>query len=252
MPSAPPSRSRASGCSPASRRSRVSPAPTDGTIDADLARGRRRRPPSRSTPSSWRPAGPPMSMTSASREAGVEMVRSAIPVDQYFRTSVPHIFAVGDANGRDMLVQAAQFEGEAAAENAVLDANRRTPHHLLPSGGFTDPDYAGVGLTEARGARARPELHRRRRAVHGARSRGDRRPRARLPQAHRRSPPRADPAAPTPSARTRSRSCSRSPPRWRPGSTSRRSPGVKFAYPTYSAIIGLAARKLLEEPVDGD
>lgn len=80
--------------------------------------------------------------------AGVEVERSAIPVDRYFRTIVPHILAVGDANGRDMLVQAAQFEGEAAAENAVLGANRRTPHHLLPAGGFTDPDYAGVGLTE--------------------------------------------------------------------------------------------------------
>lgn len=80
--------------------------------------------------------------------AGIEIVRSAIPVDSYFHTVVPHIFAVGDANGSDMLVQAAQFEGEAAAENAVLGANRRTPHHLLPAGGFTDPDYAGVGLTE--------------------------------------------------------------------------------------------------------
>lgn len=80
--------------------------------------------------------------------AGVEVERSAIPVDRYFRTIVPHILAIGDANGRDMLVQAAQFEGEAAAENAVLGANRRTPHHLLPAGGFTDPDYAGVGLTE--------------------------------------------------------------------------------------------------------
>jgi pyruvate/2-oxoglutarate dehydrogenase complex dihydrolipoamide dehydrogenase (E3) component len=81
--------------------------------------------------------------------AGIDVVRSSVPADQYFRTVVPHIFAVGDANGRDMLVQAAQFEGEAAAENAVLGANRRTPHHLLPAGGFTDPDYAGVGLTEA-------------------------------------------------------------------------------------------------------
>ncbi|WAC50227.1 dihydrolipoyl dehydrogenase family protein [Frigoribacterium sp. SL97] len=80
--------------------------------------------------------------------AGIEVERSSVPVDRYFRTVVPHVFAVGDANGRDMLVQAAQFEGEAAAENAVLGANRRTPHHLLPAGGFTDPDYAGVGLTE--------------------------------------------------------------------------------------------------------
>lgn len=88
--------------------------------------------------------------------AGIRAERSAIPVDEYFRSAVPHIYAVGDANGRDMLVQAAQFEGEAAAENAVVGANRRTSHLLLPAGGFTDPDYAGVGLTEEQ-ARARDE-----------------------------------------------------------------------------------------------
>ena len=125
--------------------------------------------------------------------AGVQTVRSAIPVDQYFRSSVPHIYAVGDANGRDMLVQAAHFEGEAAAENAVLDANKRTPHHLLPSGGFTDPDYAGVGLTEAE-ARARdPKCIVACGALHRAGSRGHRRPHPRLPEAHRRSASRADP-----------------------------------------------------------
>ena len=70
--------------------------------------------------------------------AGIEVVESAIPVDDFFRSVVPHIFAVGDANGRDMLVQAAQFEGEVAAENAVLDTFRRTPRHLLPAGGFED------------------------------------------------------------------------------------------------------------------
>lgn len=81
--------------------------------------------------------------------AGLQVERGAIPADDYLRTAVPHIFAVGDANGRDMLVQAAQFEGEAAAENAVLGASVRAPHRLLPAGGFTDPDYAGVGFTEA-------------------------------------------------------------------------------------------------------
>jgi pyruvate/2-oxoglutarate dehydrogenase complex dihydrolipoamide dehydrogenase (E3) component len=79
---------------------------------------------------------------------GITAQRRAIPVDEYFRSEVPHIFAVGDANGRDMLVQAAQFEGEAAAENAVRAHDEASPHHLLPAGGFTDPDYAGVGLTE--------------------------------------------------------------------------------------------------------
>ncbi|QCR19432.1 dihydrolipoyl dehydrogenase family protein [Agrococcus sp. SGAir0287] len=86
--------------------------------------------------------------------AGLRVERGAIPADEYLRTAVPHVFAVGDANGRDMLVQAAQFEGEAAAENAVLGASVRAPHRLLPAGGFTDPDYAGVGFTEEQ-ARAR-------------------------------------------------------------------------------------------------
>ncbi|WP_247040856.1 dihydrolipoyl dehydrogenase family protein [Arthrobacter rhizosphaerae] len=80
--------------------------------------------------------------------AGVKTERSFIPVDDYLRTNVPHIFVAGDANGTSMLVQAAVFEGETAGSNAVLGANRTTPHHLLPEGGFTDPDYAGVGLTE--------------------------------------------------------------------------------------------------------
>jgi glutathione reductase (NADPH) len=179
--------------------------------------------------------------------AGVQTVRSAIPVDQYFRSSVPHIYAVGDANGRDMLVQAAHFEGEAAAENAVLDANRRTPHHLLPSGGFTDPDYAGVGLTEAE-ARARDpqcivavvnyaELDR---AVIDDRTPGflklisDRR-RELILGAHAVGENAIEVVQSVTTAMAA-------------GIDPATLAGVKFAYPTYSAIIGLAARKLLDEP----
>ena len=178
--------------------------------------------------------------------AGVQTVRSAIPVDQYFRSSIPHIYAVGDANGRDMLVQAAHFEGEAAAENAVLDANRRTPHHLLPSGGFTDPDYAGVGLTEAE-ARARDpkcivavvhysELDR---AVIDDRTRGflkliaDRR-RELILGAHAVGENAIEVVQSVTTAMAA-------------GIDPATLAGVKFAYPTYSAIIGLAARKLLDE-----
>lgn len=91
--------------------------------------------------------------------AGVQSARSFIPVDEYLRSKVPHIFVAGDANGSSMLVQAAVFEGETAAENAVLGATRTTPHHLLPEGGFTDPDYAGVGLTEADARKRDAECH---------------------------------------------------------------------------------------------
>lgn len=95
-------------------------------------------------------AGWPANISGLGLEAaGVATARGAIPVDNYLRSNVPHVFVAGDANGTSMLVQAAVFEGETAAENAVLGAHRTTPHHLLPEGGFTDPDYAGVGLTEA-------------------------------------------------------------------------------------------------------
>ncbi|MDN3495729.1 NAD(P)/FAD-dependent oxidoreductase [Planococcus sp. APC 4015] len=90
-------------------------------------------------------------------DAGVEVSGSYIPVDGDFRTSASHIFAVGDVNGQSMLVQAARFEAEAAAENAVLGVDHRTPHHLLPVGAFTDPDFAGVGLTEEEARERMPD-----------------------------------------------------------------------------------------------
>ncbi|MBG6184124.1 glutathione reductase (NADPH) [Arthrobacter sp. CAN_A214] len=105
-------------------------------------------------------AGWPANLAGLGLEAaGVETARSFIPVDDYLRSNVPHIFVAGDANGSSMLVQAAVFEGETAAENAVLGANRTTPHHLLPEGGFTDPDYSGVGLTEAKARERDSECH---------------------------------------------------------------------------------------------
>lgn len=87
-------------------------------------------------------------------DAGVEMDRGAVRVNSYQQSNVPHIFVAGDANGTAMLVQSAESEGEVAAANAVLGPTRNATHGLLPWGGFTDPDVAGVGLTEEQ-ARAR-------------------------------------------------------------------------------------------------
>ena len=75
-------------------------------------------------------------------------------MNAYLQSNVPHIYVAGDASGGARLVQTARFEGDAAATNAVLGPARTTPHALLPSGGFTDPDIAAVGLTEEK-ARAR-------------------------------------------------------------------------------------------------
>jgi pyruvate/2-oxoglutarate dehydrogenase complex dihydrolipoamide dehydrogenase (E3) component len=80
--------------------------------------------------------------------AGVETRRGYVAVDDCLRTSAPHVFAAGDLTGRMMLVQSANYEGSLAAENAVLGEDRAYRHAIVPHGGFTDPEYGSVGLTE--------------------------------------------------------------------------------------------------------
>jgi len=87
--------------------------------------------------------------------AGVEAERGYVRVDDALRTSAPQVFAAGDITGRMMLVQSATYEGALAAENAVLGEGRGYRHAIVPHGGFTDPEYASVGLTESQ---ARDEL----------------------------------------------------------------------------------------------
>ena len=82
--------------------------------------------------------------------AGIETDGRYVHVDDTLRSSVSHIFAAGDITGRMMLVQSASYEALLAAENAVLDGRRGETHTIVPHGGFTDPEYASVGLTETR------------------------------------------------------------------------------------------------------
>jgi pyruvate/2-oxoglutarate dehydrogenase complex dihydrolipoamide dehydrogenase (E3) component len=83
--------------------------------------------------------------------AGVETDRRGfVRVDEYFRTSTPHIFAAGDITGRLMLVPQAIQDGFVAATNAVRGPTMTTGDPVSPIGSFTDPEYAQVGLTEAK------------------------------------------------------------------------------------------------------
>jgi pyruvate/2-oxoglutarate dehydrogenase complex dihydrolipoamide dehydrogenase (E3) component len=74
---------------------------------------------------------------------------SYVQVDDTLRTTAPHIYAAGDITGRMMLVQSAGSEALVAAENAVLNGIARSDHRLAPHGGFTDPEYGSCGITEA-------------------------------------------------------------------------------------------------------
>ena len=81
--------------------------------------------------------------------AGVETdKREFVRVDEFLRTSTPHIFAAGDVTGRMMLVPQAIQEGFVAATNAVRGETMMEIDKPAPIGSFTDPEYAQVGLTE--------------------------------------------------------------------------------------------------------
>ncbi len=79
--------------------------------------------------------------------AGVATERGYVTVDDELRTTVPHIWAAGDVTGRMMLVQSATYEGRIAAENALGSDDRPLRHAIVAHGGFTDPEYGSVGLT---------------------------------------------------------------------------------------------------------
>lgn len=83
-------------------------------------------------------------------KAGVEInERHAITVNPVFQTSQSHIFAVGDViNLPIRLETTAGREGTLAAENAVSNAQNSIDYNTVPFTIFTDPQLAGVGLTE--------------------------------------------------------------------------------------------------------
>jgi mercuric reductase len=87
-------------------------------------------------------------------EMGVETdARGAIRVGCDMQTTRPGIFAAGDVTDRDRFVYMAAYGAKLAARNAVLGGAERYDNSAMPWVVFTDPQVAGVGLTE-RQARA--------------------------------------------------------------------------------------------------
>ena len=105
------------------------------TIEADLifyATGRR-----------------PLSEGLGLENAGVKLAdNGAVEVDEFFQTSVPSIYALGDVVGRMELTPVALAEGMAVAK-CLFAGERQTVHYdLVPTGVFSQPEIGTVGLTE--------------------------------------------------------------------------------------------------------
>lgn len=69
-----------------------------------------------------------------------------ITVNKQLRTSVPHIFAIGDVAGQPMLAHKASKEGIIAAE-VIAGKNAAMDVKTIPAVIFTDPEIAAAGLT---------------------------------------------------------------------------------------------------------
>ncbi len=80
-------------------------------------------------------------------DAGIEFTPRGIPVNENMQTNVPHIYAIGDVNGRCMLAHAATFQGMRALHHILGEADA-IRLDIVPAAVFTSPEAAMVGLTE--------------------------------------------------------------------------------------------------------
>ena len=85
-------------------------------------------------------------------KAGVRMVdgRGTVIVDEYSRTNVPNIYAVGDVTDRLNLTPVAIAEGHCFADTVFGGMDRRPDHETVATAVFCNPPIGTVGMTEER------------------------------------------------------------------------------------------------------
>lgn len=82
----------------------------------------------------------------------------AIIVDAHMRTSMAGVYAAGDVTNRDQFVYMAAYGAKLAARNALNGDALSYDNAAMPWVVFTDPQVAGVGLTEAQAVAAGHEV----------------------------------------------------------------------------------------------
>ena len=81
--------------------------------------------------------------------AGLETHKLGIVVDERMRTNVPGIWAAGDVTGQEQFTPVAQYEARIAVEDMYHPGQGPVADYsVLPTAIFTDPELAGVGLTQ--------------------------------------------------------------------------------------------------------
>ena len=80
-------------------------------------------------------------------DVGIDFTQRGIIVNEVMQTNVPHIYAVGDINGKMMLAHAATFQGLVALDH-IMGIGNEIDLSVMPAAVFTSPEAASVGMTE--------------------------------------------------------------------------------------------------------
>lgn len=81
-------------------------------------------------------------------DVGIEFTpRGIVADDKTMQTNVPHIYAIGDINGKMMLAHAATFQGIVALDH-IMGIENNIDLSVMPAAVFTTPEAASVGMTE--------------------------------------------------------------------------------------------------------
>lgn len=81
-------------------------------------------------------------------ELGVEPFRNGIKVNEFMQTNLPNVYACGDLTGYSLLAHTAVSEAEVAINHIVGKAAKGMSYKAIPGVVYTNPEIAGVGLTE--------------------------------------------------------------------------------------------------------
>ena len=82
-------------------------------------------------------------------KTGVELTeRGAVAIDDYMRTSVPHIYAIGDCTAKLMLAHLAEAQGIVAAETIAGAETVAIDYDMVPRATFCQPQIGSFGYSE--------------------------------------------------------------------------------------------------------
>ncbi|HXH23346.1 MAG TPA: dihydrolipoyl dehydrogenase [Dehalococcoidia bacterium] len=83
------------------------------------------------------------------QEAGVELDRGWVKIDEYARTNIPGVYAIGDVTGRLLLAHVASHQGITAVETIAGHDPPPLDYDKMPRAVYCEPQVGSLGLSEA-------------------------------------------------------------------------------------------------------